>query len=121
MPRSFLVVLLAATGCGAFGSSVESDKRQIEKSLRTMDRSVTEEQVSARLDLVEELGISGLAGEDAPQAGDVAPEFELRPVRFYDFQMRDGVTTDNAGQLYEPVRLSSFRGKPVVLIFGSYT
>jgi peroxiredoxin len=41
----------------------------------------------------------------APKAGDVAPDFELRDV---------------GGE--NPVRLSDFRGrKPVALIFGSFT
>lgn len=61
--------------------------------------------------------------DEAPKVGEPAPDFELAPIKFYDFKTDDAdVTKENAGVLYEPVRLSSFRGKkPVALIFGSYT
>ena len=59
----------------------------------------------------------------APQLGDEAPDFELMPIRFYDFKTDEApITKENASVLYEPARLSSFKGrKPVALIFGSYT
>ena len=61
-------------------------------------------------------------GEE-PRPGDVAPDFALTPLKFYKFKTEETeITQENADVLYEPVRLSSFRGKkPVVLIFGSYT
>jgi peroxiredoxin len=44
-------------------------------------------------------------GPQAPKAGDLAPDFELRDV---------------GGE--NPVRLSDFKGRrPVVLVFGSFT
>jgi hypothetical protein len=99
-----------------------SDADRIRESLKTMDerdRAVMME----RLDLVEELGLSDYDNEASPQPGDPAPDFALMPLRIYDFQLEGGpVTESNAGELYEPVQLSAFRGKlPVVLIFGSYT
>lgn len=51
------------------------------------------------------IAASGLAAEPkAPQIGELAPDFELR---------RLGAE--------ETVRLSTYRGEPVVLIFGSFT
>lgn len=60
---------------------------------------------------------------NGPQVGEMAPDFDLVPLKFYEFGIdTDDITIDNAGDLYKPVRLSDFRGhKPVVLIFGSYT
>ena len=56
------------------------------------------------------------------QPGEPAPDFELMPLRFYDFAIDRGITKANAGSLFEPVKLSAFRGNlPVVLIFGSFT
>ena len=121
-----ILLLLAAANCSSTDSErvargIEADRAQIEESLGGMDRSIDEELVQRRLDLVAEEGISGLA-EDAvaPQPGERAPEFALRPIRFYDFQLEDH-SAATAERLYEAVRLSDFRGKPVVLIFGSYT
>ena len=59
----------------------------------------------------------------APKVGEVAPDFSLTPIKFYEFKTAEtDITEENAGVLYEPVRLSSFRDKkPVILIFGSYT
>ena len=53
----------------------------------------------------------------------LAPDFELMPLKFYEFGIEEEeITLENAQQLYQPVRLSDFRDKkPVVLIFGSYT
>ncbi len=47
--------------------------------------------------------------KSVPQVGDEAPDFNLEKLTF------DGVRTG------EFVRLSSLRGKPVTLYFGSYT
>ena len=110
---------LLVSGCL---SGVAADREQIARSLSTMDRSVSEELRETRMELVKELGISAYDEENpAPQPGDEAPDFSLLPVRFYEFQMRSGITTENAGTLFQPVKLSDFRGMPVVLIFGSYT
>ena len=102
--------------------SVADDKARIRKSLSGMER-VERDMYRKRLSLVNELGISGIGNDDAPKPGDDAPDFELMPLRFYDFQIdKTPITKENAGGLYAPVKLSSFRGKlPVVLIFGSYT
>ena len=102
---------------------VRDDKAQIRKSLRKMDR-VAAEKVRARLSLVIREGISGLDPKaKPPEPGQMAPDFELTPLRFYQFRIEESeVTKKNAGALYKPVRLSDFRGKKaVVLIFGSYT
>ncbi len=66
--------------------------------------------------------IHGRAG-NGPQVGEMAPDFSLVPLKFYEFGISsDDITIENAGELYKPVRLSDFQGhKPVVLIFGSYT
>ena len=74
------------------------------------------------LSALREEGIMGRTG-GAPEEGEVAPDFELIPLKFYEFGIdKAEITEENAGMLYQPVKLSSFRGKkPVVLIFGSYT
>lgn len=64
-----------------------------------------------------------LKRSDQVAVGDVAPDFELVPLRFYDFGLDE---TEESGKdhvdRYRRVRLSAFRGvKPVALIFGSYT
>ena len=66
--------------------------------------------------------IIGRSG-NGPKYGEEAPDFALMPLKFYEFGIDDTeITKETAGLLYEPVRLSDFRGKkPVVLIFGSYT
>ena len=68
------------------------------------------------------LDIHGRSG-NGPKYGEEAPDFALMPLKFYEFGIDDTeITEETAGLLYEPVRLSDFRGKkPVVLIFGSYT
>ena len=60
---------------------------------------------------------------NGPPVGQIAPDFELMPLKFYEFGIdKEDITIDNADALYKPVRLSDFAGhKPVVLIFGSYT
>ena len=60
---------------------------------------------------------------NGPKVGEMAPDFNLMPLKFYEFGIDEQlITRENAGDLYKPVRLSDFRGhKPVVLIFGSYT
>jgi hypothetical protein len=65
----------------------------------------------------------GATGSTGPAVGDPAPDFELTPLRFYDFRLDEReITRENAWELYEPVRLRDFRGKrPVALIFGSFT
>ena len=62
-------------------------------------------------------------GSNGPRVGEMAPDFELMPLKFYEFGLSDeDITLENASELYKPVRLSDFKGKkPVVLIFGSYT
>lgn len=54
----------------------------------------------------------------APARGDVAPDFELTPLRFYDFEIdQREITRENAAALYDGVRLSDFRGKKAVALF----
>ena len=49
------------------------------------------------------------ADKDSPQIGDVAPDFELERL------------SASGGRIGEMMKLSGLRGKPVGLIFGSYT
>jgi hypothetical protein len=46
---------------------------------------------------------------NSPQIGDKAPDFELE------------MLSENGKRTHNTLRLSSLRGKPVGLIFGSYT
>lgn len=112
----------AAAGPAPQADATMTDADRIRESLKTMDDR-DRDVMMARLELVKEMGLSDYDNEASPQPGDPAPDFELMPLRIYDFQLDGGpVTEANAGELYEPVRLSAFRGKlPVVLIFGSYT
>ncbi|MCH8333548.1 hypothetical protein IIC65_06400 [Candidatus Sumerlaeota bacterium] len=63
------------------------------------------------------------AQRGGPKVGEAAPDFELMPIKFYNFKTEKiEITRRNAELLYDPVSLSSFRDEePVVLIFGSYT
>ncbi|MBT5050424.1 MAG: hypothetical protein HOM58_18130 [Rhodospirillaceae bacterium] len=49
------------------------------------------------------------ADRDSPQVGDVAPDFELE------------LLSASGGRTGEMMKLSGLRGKPVGLVFGSYT
>ena len=104
-------------------TKIDEDRARIRKSLRTMDE-ISPELRRRRLTIVKDEGISGLDSDaKPPRPGDLAPDFELRPLKFYRFKTEEtDITQENADLLYKPVRLSEFRGKrPVVLIFGSYT
>ena len=64
-----------------------------------------------------------LKRSDRVSVGDMAPDFELLPLRFYDFA-RDELDVERNARAddYHGVTLSSFRDvKPVALVFGSYT
>ena len=100
--------------------TIDDDRAVMRQALQGMERADRDD-INTRINLVRELGISGRDG--VPQPGELAPDFELAPLRFYDFQVdATPITRENADTLYEPVRLSAFRDKlPVVLIFGSYT
>ncbi len=52
-------------------------------------------------------------------AGEGAPDFELKALRFHDFGLVDrDITKSKAGELYQPVKLSDFGdNKEVALIF----
>ena len=102
---------------------IAADKAQIRKSLSTMER-MPREAVQARLHMVAEEGISSLDSDGSePKVGELAPDFSLTPLKFYEFEIdATEITRENADLLYDKVRLSDFRGKKnVVLIFGSYT
>ncbi len=114
---AFSVCLLLA-GCS---TGVKGDKAQIRKSLSTMDES-DRSVAKAKMEWLVENGLYDPDNENSLQVGEAAPDFELMPLRFYDFAIDQGITKDNAQTLFEPVSLSSFRDSlPVVLIFGSYT
>lgn len=103
------------------GSGVVGDKAMIEESLSHMDDSDRDVAMSKMQGLID-AGLYDPENENPLQLGEPAPDFELMPLRFYDFAIDQGIDRSNAGMLFEPVRLSSFRGSlPVVLIFGSYT
>ena len=113
-------VCLLVAGCSS-SMSLKGDKAQIRQSLSTMD-DTDREVAQAKLDWLKDNGLFDPDNENSLQVGEVAPDFELMPLRFYDFAIDRGITKDNAQTLFEPVRLSSFRDSlPVVLIFGSYT
>ena len=78
--------------------------------------------VQDRINIINEADIGGRAA-NGPKVGEPAPDFELQPLKFYEFKIdATDITQENAGELYKPVKLSTFRDKkPVVLIFGSYT
>ncbi len=122
MRRLHCAALGAALFISGCVTGVDADREQIARSLSRMDASVSMELRSERMDLVKELGISAYDEENPPpMPGEEAPDFSLLPLRFYEFQMQSGITRENAGSLFQPVKLSNFRGMPVVLIFGSYT
>jgi len=79
-------------------------------------------EIQKRLGAARGEGITG-AANNGPAPGAVAPDFELTPLKIYEFKTEKvEITRENAEQLYAPVRLSAFRGEaPVALIFGSYT
>jgi len=64
-----------------------------------------------------------LKRSDQVEAGDEAPDFELVPLRFYNFDIGEPDELRNArANVYQGVRLSAFKHvRPVALIFGSYT
>lgn len=66
---------------------------------------------------------SYLRRSDQVDVGDLAPNFELVPLRFYDFDLGEPDAARNArAEGYAGVELAGFRGKrPVALVFGSYT
>jgi hypothetical protein len=78
--------------------------------------------IQDRLNIINEADIGGRAA-NGPKQGEEAPDFQLQPLKFYEFKIDEqDITQANAGELYKPVKLSAFRDKkPVVLIFGSYT
>ncbi len=113
-------VCLLLAGCSA-SMGVKGDKAQIRKSLSTMDES-DRSVAKAKMEWLVENGLYDPENENSMQLCETAPDFELMPLRFYDFAIDQVITKDNAQSLFEPVALSSFRDSlPVVLIFGSYT
>ena len=115
-----LSACLMIAGCST-ASGVKQDKARIRSSLSTMD-DTDREVAHAKVEWLKENGLYDPDNENPLPVGEMAPDFELMPLRFYDFAIDRGITKDNARTLFEPVVLSSFRGNlPVVLIFGSYT
>jgi len=63
---------------------------------------------------------SAAAHAGGPLPGEPAPDFALPGLRFYHLaQDQPEITRRNAGLLYEPVRLHTLRGRPVLLVFAS--
>ncbi len=95
-----VTVLLGFVRYPAFGVSAEAPSWRVVEFFREMV------DYWKRSDLVDE--------------GDLAPDFELLPLRVYDLDLATHyreVPRKNGA-----IRLSDFRGfKPVALVFGSYT
>ena len=107
----------------AGGANVGQSPSQSEiKLAQAKPRFILRESATTRMSDPDYNNIVG-RGSNGPQVGEMAPDFELMPLKFYEFGLSDeDITVDNAGELYKPVKLSDFKGKkPVVLIFGSYT
>ncbi len=104
-----LLLILSAPGFAAEGSETKKPKT-MRDYIETRTELGTFEHMHGKRD-------------NGALAGTVAPDFELMPLKFYEFGIsEEDITQENAQELYAPVRLSDFKGKkPVVLIFGSYT
>lgn len=120
--RNLIVVVAALALCVVaprWGVAQEegSESKTEEKPQRSMMEAAQNR--TSDEDYTDLLGRPG----NGPAVGVMAPDFELMPLKFYEFELSDAdITEENAGELYRPVKLSAFRGeKPVVLIFGSYT
>lgn len=112
---TLVTVVLAAFLVPASAQTEEgSDTKKKARSFR--------DGMKERLDVVNAEDIQGRAN-NGPAVGDIAPDFSLTPLKFYEFNIDEqDITEENAGELYKPVRLSDFKDKkPVALIFGSYT
>ena len=118
MKVSFVTVLAATVAvCLAVPSWAADDGPTQSGKRKTMADYSRDRLESGKYDEVHSRAGNG------PAEGTMAPDFSLTPLKFYEFGIdEEAITAENAGDLYKPVRLSSFRGeKPVVLIFGSYT
>ena len=122
MYRKMLILIVAAllavpVGVSAWGDDGGGAIQLAQAGRRPFGEAARERRESGKYTDI--LGRSG----NGPQYGEEAPDFSLMPLKFYEFGIDETeITKENAGLLYEPVRLSDFRGKkPVVLIFGSYT
>ncbi len=69
----------------------------------------------------QDAGLYDPSNSNGPQVGTIAPDFELTPLKHYDYEI-DIAESESGANGPAPVRLSAFRNNlPVVLIFGSYT
>ncbi|MCZ6835250.1 MAG: hypothetical protein O7G85_05690 [Planctomycetota bacterium] len=103
---------------------IQGDKAKIQQSLETMDEmdDAAREIARSKMDGLIDQGLYDPENVNPLKVGEPAPDFELMPLRFYDFAIGQGIDQTSAGSLFEAVSLSSFKGSlPVVLIFGSYT
>lgn len=112
---AFVTIIFVTISFGLYKQADDSEGR-----IRVAQDSHEQEQKRSAEE--KSYNIYGRLG-NGPAYGTMAPDFALMPLKFYEFGIDDReITAENAGLLYEPVRLSDFRGKkPVVLIFGSYT
>jgi len=124
---SLLAAFLLGAGCTTSvdepRDDIDDDRAQIAASLRTMDRYEDDSIPMTKMRGLIDDGLYDPENVNPLRVGEMAPDFELMPLRFYDFGLDDdSITKETAGTMFEPVKLSAFRGKrPVVLIFGSYT
>lgn len=103
-------------------SEEDSDAKGRSSEGKDRARSSMRGQALGRMNSDKYADLHGRPG-NGPAPGEWAPDFALKPLKFYEFGLEtEDITEDNSDTLYKPVRLSDFRGKkPVVLIFGSYT
>jgi len=121
------ILLAFALGCSRpKQADKDADASKPKRGKQTLDtieaKGNIPKDVQDRINIINEADIGGRAA-NGPKQGEAAPDFELQPLKFYEFKIdATDITQENAGELYKPVKLSSFRDKkPVVLIFGSYT
>ena len=126
---AFLLAVYAVLALSTYASNdkvvwatLPDDPSEIRRYPGAMDLLEDYHIAEEKMDSLIEEGLYDPWNDFPLKVGEPAPDFELMPLRIYDFAIDGAVTRSNAGSLFEPVRLSSFRGNlPVALIFGSYT
>lgn len=102
---------------GCFPKDAEAEFADADRNLSEDDPSEAHKMVGLLAD-----GLCDPWNENPLHEGEPAPNFELMPLKFYEFSRAHDAEPNETGSIFEPVSLSSFRGSlPVVLVFGSYT